>query len=91
VPLPDGQGSSNALFEKRLVDIGALRGQDAHIDFRFRIVKPDSQEPLAMVLDLHERTIVGGLGEAKNGAAINPWMARHNAVGFPGFQQNSRQ
>jgi hypothetical protein len=44
-----------------------------------------------MVLDLHERTIVGGLGEAKNGAAINPWMARHNAVGFPGFQQNSRQ
>jgi len=41
-----------------------------------------------MILDLHEFAIGDRLGQAEHGPVIDPGMARDNAIGFAGFQED---
>ena len=55
------------------------------------VIETGAQKALAMVFDLHQLAIGGGLREPEDGTMINPRMAGQDAVGFARFQQNSRQ
>ena len=50
------------------------------------IQETDAEKPLAMVFDLDEVTVAGGLCDPEDGTLINPRMPRRNAVGFSGFE-----
>ena len=91
MPLPDGQSGANALLEERLVGLDPLRGEDPDVDLRLRIVEARAQKTLAMVFDLHEFAIGGGLREPEHGTVINPRMAGQDAVGLARLEQDSRQ
>ena len=79
---PHRQRRGDPALEKRLVHLDAVRREDANVDFRLRGVEADAQEALAMVLDLHQLAVGGGLGEPENRAVINPRMPGQDAVGF---------
>ena len=81
--LADGQRRADAPDKKVAVDLHPLRGKDADLDFGFGIVEADAEETLAMVLDLHQRAIGGGRGQAQNGGGVNPGMPGQDAVGIP--------
>ncbi len=86
-----GERLADALLEERLIHAHALRSQEPHVDIGFRIVKAHSEQPLPVVLHLHDTAIGGGRREPEDGAVINPGMAGDHAVGFAGFEQGSRQ
>jgi hypothetical protein len=44
-----------------------------------------------MVLDLHQRAIGGGRGQAKNRGGVNPGMPGQDAVGIPRANNHSGQ
>jgi len=83
--LAHGERFADALFKKGFVDVDAVRGKDADVDFGFGIEKAGAEEALAVVLDLGEFAIAGLGGHAEDRGVINPRMARHDAVGFAWF------
>jgi hypothetical protein len=91
MPLPDGQGCTNPFLEESLVWLDPVRGEDADIDLRPRVMESRAQKPLAMVFDLHELAIGGGLREPEHGAMIDPRMAGQDTIGFARLQQDCWQ
>jgi hypothetical protein len=83
--LPDGERGQDALLEKILVQFHAVRREDADMDFGLGIKDAHTQQPRAVVFDLHQFAVGDGGGDAENFAGINPWMTRHDAVGLARF------
>jgi hypothetical protein len=85
-PPPDRERRANSFLEERLVHLDALRRDHADVDLRLGIVEADPQQPLAMVLHLHDVAVGSRLGEADDGAVVNPGMPGQHTVGLTGFQ-----
>src|SRR5439155_371385 len=64
----DRERRADALLEKVLVHFDPLRREDADVDLRARVVKAHAEQPLAMVLDLHQFAVarLGGEEEDEN-------------------------
>ena len=58
------------------------------MDLGLGIVKADAEQPLAMVLDLHQRAS-SAVRQAQGRTGVNPGMAGDNAISLAGAQQNS--
>ncbi len=86
--LPDGERGANAFFKKCLVNRDALGGEQTDGNFGFGIVKARAEETLAVVLDLHDRAVVGGMSQTEDRAGVNPRMAGDDAVSFAGTEQD---
>jgi hypothetical protein len=54
------------------------------VNLGFGIVEADAEKALAMVFDLHELAVGGGLREAESRAVVEPRMPGDDAVGFAG-------
>jgi len=84
--LPHGERGADAFLEEGFIDGHAFGREEAHEDFGFGIVEADAEQALAVVLDLDERAIRGGMGDAENRTAVNPGMPANDAVRFAGTQ-----
>ena len=91
VPLPDGERGADAFLEKLLGHLNAFRRKDADIDLGAGIVEAHAEQPLAVVFDLHKRTVNHGRGEAEDFAVKNQRMAGDKAVAFARLQKDSWQ
>lgn len=91
VLLADGQRGPDAPLEEGEVHLLALMGDEAHVDLGLGIVKADAEEPLAMILHLHDVAGFGGLGEAQDGRGVNPRMPGQNAIRLTGPEQDDWQ
>ena len=56
-----GQCLANTLFKEGFVHRHPFRRQHPYVNFGFGIVKADAEQTLAMIFDLDEITVAGGL------------------------------
>ena len=89
--LPDRERRADAPFEECLVHLDPVRREDADVDPGPGIVEAGAEKALAMVFNLDELAVGGGLGEAQDGAVVNPGVPRHDAVGFARFEEDGWQ
>jgi hypothetical protein len=89
--LPQLQRGPNAFFEKIPVYLCSLRSHHPDIDFGFRVIKPNPKEALAMVLHLHNVTILRRRREPQHRPAVNPRMSCQNTIRFSRTQKHNRQ
>jgi hypothetical protein len=90
VAFADGEGGTDAFLKKFFVGADAVEREEADADLGFGIVKAGAEQALAVVLDLYEVAIGGGLGEAEDLVGVDPRMAGNDAVGFAWPEEDSR-